>query len=64
VASMVPGVGLATDLGGEAHRRCLYRPYHGNIVQLDQTGCFTEWWGVCVCKESMNGWLDYLDQGN
>jgi hypothetical protein len=63
-ASMVTGVGLATDSGGGARRRHLYRPYHGGIVQLDRKQSFTEWQGVCVCKESTNEWLDYLDQGN
>jgi hypothetical protein len=61
---MVPGAGLATDSSGRARGRCLHQPYHTGRVQSDHTGSFTEWQGVCVCKESRNGWVDYLDRGN
>jgi hypothetical protein len=57
---VVPGVGLATNPFGRAHRHNLYRPYHGDRAQCNHIGRFTGWQGVCVCKESKNGWVDYL----
>jgi hypothetical protein len=47
-ASVVTEVGLATDSGDGARRRRLYQPNHDGRVQLDRTGSFTEWQGVCV----------------
>jgi hypothetical protein len=49
------GIGLAACAGGRARRRCVLRPAHGGIIQLNGTRSFTGGQGCCRYKESTNG---------
>lgn len=59
-AFLVPGVGLTTNHGNGVHRCNLYRPNHGGRTQSDRIERFKRWPGVCVLKESENGWVCHL----
>jgi hypothetical protein len=52
---VMAGTGLAACAGGRGRRRCVLRPAHDGVVQLNGTGSFTGGQGCRRHKESTNG---------